>query len=67
MHQLSMKEANNFLNEYFKLFLEKKLEEGFTYHIELSSKTNDDDNGYFYVKFCNDAGCPKNYKIVCRE
>ena len=62
-----MREANNFLNEHFKLFLEKKREEGFTYQIELSYEIIDDDINYFYIKFCNDAGCPKNYKIVCRE
>jgi hypothetical protein len=67
MQKLSIKEADNFLNEHFKLFIEKKLEEGFNYRIVLSSDNNNPDPDYFYVKFWNDSGNPKNYKIVCRR
>ena len=67
MHRISMEEADNFLNEHFKLFLEKKLEEGYTYRIELSSNEIDRADKYFYVKFFNKTGCPKDYKIVLNE
>ncbi len=67
MHRISMEEADNFLNEHFKLFLEKKLEEGYTYRIELTSDDLDTVDKYFYVKFFNNSGSPKDYKIVLRE
>jgi hypothetical protein len=67
MHRLSIKEADNFLNEHFKLFIEKKLEEGFNYRIELTSDKINHEPDCFYVKFWNDNECPKNYKIICRK
>jgi hypothetical protein len=67
MHRISIKEADNFLNEHFKLFLEKKLEEGCTYQIELSPDEPNTADNFFYVKFFDDSGCPKDYKIVLRE
>jgi hypothetical protein len=67
MQKLSIKEAEEFLNEHFKLFLEKKMAEGYSYQIELSPNSNESYTGYFYVKFCNESGNPENYKIVCRE
>jgi len=44
--------------------LKKKIEEGFTYQIELLGKSEENDTEYFYVIFCNEEGCLKNYKIV---
>lgn len=67
MHKISIKEADNFLNEHFKLFLEKKLEEGYTYRIELLPDELNTADNYFYVKFFNDSGCLKDYKIVLKE
>ncbi len=55
MQRLSVQEADNFLNEHFKLFIKKKLEEGFNYRIELTPDSKNPDTDYFYVKFWNDS------------
>ena len=65
MDSFSVEKAQDFLNEHFKLFIDKKREEGYECKIVFDDELSDTHKNYFYIQFCKDNGCKKCYKVVC--
>lgn len=65
MESISIEKAQEFLDEHFKLFLDKKREEGYECEILIDEADSEVEHNYFYVQFCKENGCKKCYKVVC--
>jgi hypothetical protein len=66
MNTLSIETARQFLNQHFKLFIEKQKEAGYNCEIILNNGSLDEQaKQHFYIQFCKENECSKCYKIIC--
>ena len=65
MENLSLEKAEQFLNDHFKLFLDKQKEAGYDCEIIIRPEFFENSSHYFLIQFYKENEASKFFKIVC--
>ena len=65
MTKITLEEANSIASKYFKLLIDRHIDQGFSAQVveKKGSKSSSD----FYLEFCNAQKGTKSYKIVAHN
>lgn len=65
MSKITLEEANLIATKYFKLLIDRHVDQGFSAHV-VEKKCNES-SADFYLEFCNEKKVTKSYKIVAHN
>lgn len=65
MTQITLEEANEIASKYFRLLIDRHIDQGFS--AQIIEKKGNKSSSDFYLEFCNAQKNTKSYKIVANN